>query len=137
MLNPFTLLFTKMQGKRFFNHIYIGKHGERIAVRYLKFRRYKILETNFESRYGEIDIIAKDKDIIVFVEVKTRTNDDFGQPEAAVNKSKQDKIKLAAKFYINKKRLSNFNSRFDIISIKIQKGKKKEIFHIKDAFRIK
>ena len=73
-----------------------GEQGEALAVRHLKKAGYKIIETNYRTRLGEIDIIAKDKDTIVFVEVKTRTSVHFGSPKWAVTPQKQKKISMVA-----------------------------------------
>ena len=72
----------------------LGKLGEDVACRFLTLHKYKIMDRNFRSRFGEIDIIAKDNqgDILVFVEVKTRMNDIFGLPEESVIYSKQQKL---------------------------------------------
>ena len=69
----------------------IGDMGERRAVKFLKKKGYKILETNFKTNFGEIDIIARKGDYICFVEVKTRSSDNFGEPREAVNFHKQKK----------------------------------------------
>ena len=107
----------------------IGKKYEQEAVDYLKKLKYKIIEQNFKLLpIGEIDIIAKDRNIIVFVEVKYRKNKNFGIPAEFVNKSKQQKITRTALCYIKKNRI-NADIRFDVISIC-----QNEIEHIKNAF---
>ena len=70
----------------------IGKKGETVAVRYLKKQGYRIVEQNYRSKVGEIDIIARDKQSLVFVEVKTRTNEKFGLPETSITQEKLEKI---------------------------------------------
>ena len=70
----------------------IGNFGEDEAIRYLIKNKYKIIERNYSCKLGEIDIIAKDKDVLVFIEVKTRTNDKYGSPSLAVNYYKKRKI---------------------------------------------
>jgi putative endonuclease len=117
-------------------HLRLGVAGERIAKIYLLLKGFSILETNYESRYGEIDIIAREKDTIVFVEVKTRKSEGFGEPEEAVNLRKRKKIILSARYYVRKKRLENCNFRFDIVSIKYLGKFRKKIKLIRDAFRI-
>ncbi len=77
----------------------IGKQGEDLAVQFLKKKGYKILERNFHKRYAEIDIIAIDGDTLVFVEVKTRTSDEFGNPLEGIGPWKQKALKRAALFY--------------------------------------
>ena len=100
-----------------------------MAERFLKNIGYGILERNFRTRFGEIDIIAKDNGSYVFVEVKTRKDEDgFGRPQLAVNKFKQRHLALAAITYIKKESL-NSDYRFDVIAICRDK-----IEHIKNAF---
>ena len=93
-----------------------GDNGERIAQKFLKRKGYKILATN-EKNIGEIDIIARIKKVIVFVEVKYRSTDDFGQPREAVNKAKQAKIRRAALVYLSSHKLTGSEVRFDVIEI--------------------
>ena len=95
----------------------VGKWGEEIALDYLKNNNYKILEKIFKCKIGEIDLIAKTNDIIVFVEVKTRSSDMFGHPREAVNYYKQKKIRSVALNYLKYKNLLNFSCRFDVIEI--------------------
>lgn len=114
-------------------HTEIGTKGEQLAAIFLKNKGYLILETNWRTGKKEIDIIAENGDCIVFVEVKTRSNFDFGFPEEAVTVSKKKLLKLAAEEYFEQKHPEK-NPRFDIISI-LQKGKNtQEIIHIIDAF---
>ncbi|MBQ7039972.1 MAG: YraN family protein [Clostridia bacterium] len=112
----------------------IGKTGEIAAAKFLKKLGYKIVEMNYKNRYGEIDIIARDKNYTVFVEVKTRTSTDFGYAAEAVNYKKQQKIITVAQMYPG----ITYNSymRYDIIEVYIDKTSKKvtDINHIKNAF---
>lgn len=108
----------------------IGEIGENIATKYLKQNGYKIIERNFIAKHGEIDIIARDKNEIVFIEVKTRTNGEFGKPIDAVNNIKQKHLKQAVKYYIYKNNLENEYIRLDVIEVYYVKSKTK-INHIK------
>ena len=112
----------------------IGKFGEQKACEYLVNNNYKILCKNFYCKQGEIDIIALSSDNeLVFIEVKTRTNLKYGTPSESVTITKKRHIISAAKYYIFKNNISDFNIRFDIIEIYI--GKFKCIInHIKQAF---
>ena len=94
-----------------------GKKFELIATNFLKEKGYKILENNYKNKVGEIDIICKDNDIIVFVEVKYRTSAKFGRPIEAVTPYKLMKIRQTATCYLKFKRLLNANIRFDAIEI--------------------
>lgn len=109
----------------------LGKLGEKLAKRFLEEREYQIICQNFRARQGEIDIIAKDKDeTIVFVEVKTRTNLEFGNPSEAVDKTKIEHIVKTAKYFLYSNNMRNKNIRFDAIEVFIYKGRYK-VNHIK------
>ncbi len=96
---------------------FTGNLGEKAAIEYLKKKKYKILETNYQNKVGEIDIVAKAKKVLVFVEVKSRTSDYFGLPSEAVGKRKQYKIRRVAQGYILKHRLFDSPVQFDVIEI--------------------
>jgi putative endonuclease len=113
----------------------LGIKGETLAVKFLKGEGYKIITRNYKTSIGEIDIIAKDRDTIVFVEVKTRSDEFFGQPFEAVNNRKRQKMKNLALLYL-KKQKKEFPVRFDVLSIFYRDNGKREIEHIKDAFEI-
>ncbi len=95
-----------------------GLEGEDFAVRFLKSKGYRIIERNFRTRYGEIDIVARRKAEIVFLEVKTRSSDSFGVPQEAVDRRKLSKISTVASHFIQKKGLENFSIKFEIVAIK-------------------
>jgi len=97
--------------------ISLGKYGEDFSCRFLRTKRYKIIERNYRSLWGEIDIIAKDKDALAFVEVKTRSSDKFGPPESSVTRTKQNRIRRIAESYIKTSKYQNLCFRFDVISI--------------------
>lgn len=114
-------------------HLETGKKGENLAVEYLKKKGYEILETNWRFRRSEVDIIAKDGPILVFIEVKTRSSDYYGKPESFVSKRKKVLMMDAASAYMNK--ISHtWEIRFDIIGILIEKNKDVIISHFEDAF---
>ncbi|MFH1904683.1 MAG: ribonuclease HII [bacterium] len=102
----------KQKGK-----ISLGEYGEDFTCRFLKTKRYKIIEKNYRSLWGEIDIIAKDKDTLVFIEVKTRSSDRFGPPESSVTRTKQNRIRRIAEAYIKTSKYQNLCFRFDVVSI--------------------
>lgn len=107
-----------------------GKKGEDRADAYLKKIRYKILERNYRTRFGEIDLIAQDGTTIVFVEVKLRTTGEFGSPLAAVDERKQKRLRRAAVRYLQSRGLyDRAPARFDVLGI-TPAG----IEHIKNAF---
>ncbi len=108
-----------------------GDEGELIATKYLEDKGYVVIKNNFRCTFGEVDIIAKDKDFIVFIEVKYRTNKKFGMPVEAVNKKKQQKIRAVANYYILKNKIKS-KVRIDVIGI--LSLDKVEINHITNAF---
>ena len=107
----------------------VGVKGEELAKTYLIKNKYKILEQNYTTKLGEIDIIAQFKNIVVFVEVKQRQSARFGLPREAVTPYKQQKIRRVAQLYLLKSGLNNANCRFDSIDILGE-----EITHIENAF---
>ncbi|MBW2599432.1 MAG: YraN family protein [Deltaproteobacteria bacterium] len=115
------------------NNIEKGKKGEDIAAAYLQKEGYRIVERNYRCLYGEIDIIAMDAGDIVFIEVKSRKSDNFGSPEEAVGIIKQRKISKVALNYLQEKKLTEHNARFDIVAIRfVPRGNRVKI--IKNAF---
>ncbi len=112
-------------------HNELGKRGEAIALETLKKKGYEILETNWRHEKQEVDIIARDKDELVIVEVKTRSTSFFGDPEEAVTPAKAGRLIEAAEAYVEEKDL-NMDIRFDVIAIIIDN--KITVNHIKDAF---
>lgn len=113
-------------------HNDLGRKGEAIAIQYLKKNQYEILETNWRFGKDEIDIIAKNDEVVVIVEVKTRTSNNLIEPEFAVIKKKQNFLIRAANAYIDKNNL-DVEIRFDIISIIVYPSYN-DIKHIADAF---
>lgn len=113
----------------------LGSEGESVALQFLKKQGYTIIQRNFKTQIGEIDIIAKDGETIVFVEVKTRKNDTFGAPYESVNTAKRQKMKNVALLYL-KKQKKELPARFDVISINCLQNGQKDIRHIRDAFEV-
>ena len=114
----------------------IGNKGEKIAADYLKKQGYRIVSKNFVSAHGEIDIIAQNKDFLVFVEVKSRKNNEenfknYGLPSEAVTKNKQKHIIFTAKIYLQQHHTDKA-LRFDVIEVYMDKNVK--VNHIEDAF---
>src|SRR2546425_12295493 len=95
----------------------LGKEGERVASRFLEARGYRILERNYRTRRGEIDLIAEDGRILVFVEVKVRLDDRFGGPAAAITRAKQARIARLAQQYLAWRRGGDRAGRFDGVVI--------------------
>ena len=113
-------------------HNELGQHGESIARQYLEKKGHQILETNWRTGRAEIDIITKWNDILVFVEVKTRSDNYFGEPEDFINQKKKDLLIGAAGIYMELVH-HDWEIRFDVIAI-IIKNDHPYIKHIEDAF---
>lgn len=112
-----------------------GKSSEELAARYLKKRKYKILAQNYRTRFGEVDIVARHKRTIVFVEVKSRKTNRFGHPKGAVTRQKQKKMTRVALHYLKQTGQNDAKARFDVVSIQINQGKP-EIEVIENAFDV-
>lgn len=113
----------------------IGKTGEDAAAVFLKGKGCRILERNFKCRLGEVDIVACDGETICFVEVKTRSSEDFGLPQEAVSRQKQTQISKTALHYLKTKKLFEKSARFDVVSV-LYKGSVPKIDLIKNAFEL-
>ena len=113
----------------------LGKEGERVAERFLKGKGYKLVERNYRCAGGEIDLIALDKRVIVFVEVKTRTGHGFGTPFEAVEFRKQQKMIHAAQYFLAQRKLQQRDARFDVVGISWP-GREPVVEHIENAFEL-
>ena len=111
----------------------IGKIGEEIARKFLMRKGYQIIESNYRYGHGEIDIIAKDGDTLVFVEVKTKKHGDFGDPLYWISRKKQLQIGKIARAYLYEKGMENIDCRFDVIVLQWQEGTY-QLEHLEDAF---
>ncbi len=111
----------------------LGKIGEDTAVKYLEKMKYKIIKRNYRNRRGEIDIIAVLDNILVIVEVKARSNKNFGNPIDSVNNEKVKRIKNCTNYYIYKEKMKFYEIRFDVIEI-YQIKEHYVVNHIKNAF---
>jgi len=120
----------------------LGQHGEHLAARTLKRKGMKLLAKNYRCPSGEIDIIALDpttrresgRETIVFVEVKTRSDDSYNTPESAVNASKRRRIRKAARYYLSHHPTNQYSIRYDIVAIVAPPDGKPQIKHITAAF---
>jgi putative endonuclease len=112
-----------------------GKESESLAVRYLKKNGYKILEQNYRNKLGEIDIIAKEKGTLVFVEVKARKTHVFGNPKWAVTPKKQRKISMVALYYLKATKQIHVKARFDVVALSLAEDNS-QIEIIKNAFEL-
>ena len=112
-----------------------GEKGESLAAWYLKKNGYKIIEQNYRTQLGEIDIIAKEKKTIVFVEVKARRSMRFGNPKWAVTPKKQRKISMVALYYLKTTNQTSAKARFDVVAITSNRDQP-QIEIVKNAFEL-
>ena len=111
-----------------------GAQGEQIAVDYLKRRGYRIQQRNYRCKQGEVDIIAWDGAVLVFVEVKTKSRTDFGAPQTMVTRRKQAKIVQVAMVYVQEHRVRDTALRFDVVAVTCLPGTAPEVAHVPAAF---
>jgi len=116
-------------------HKLIGRQGETAAARFLRRRGYRILEQNFRCQAGEIDIVAEDGGVLVFVEVKARTQEEFGLPQAAVTEGKQRRMVLAAQSFLQQRGIKGVDCRFDVVAVQLAPDGSRRLELIKDAFQ--
>lgn len=114
-------------------HNDLGLQGEKLAITHLQQQQYCILETNWRFKRAEVDVIAKDGAVLVFVEVKTRSYNFFGEPEAFVSEKKEAFLFDAANAYMEQI-AHDWEIRFDIVGIIIPKYGSPQVKHLKDAF---
>jgi len=95
----------------------IGRRGEKLAAKFLRKKGYKIVDRNFRTRFGEIDLIVKKKGLLVFVEVKTVAGDSAGQPEWRINRNKVRRVRKMAEIYLVKKQPAYENLRIDAVCL--------------------
>jgi putative endonuclease len=113
----------------------LGKRGEELALSYLKKKGYKIIEQNYRSKLGEIDIIAWESGAFTFVEVKTRYTNRFGGPKGAITQQKKRKISMVALEYLKKTKQMGYKARFDVVAVHI--GPDRPVIElIKNAFNL-
>ncbi|MBM9604313.1 YraN family protein [Desulfopila inferna] len=119
-----------------YNGISLGKAGEKSAAHFLRKKGYTIIQTNYRTRYAEIDIIADHRNTLVFIEVKTRKTNFLETPLAAVTVNKQRHISMAAQLYLGSKNLFDKDARFDVIAVYLGGGTTPRIEHIENAFEL-
>jgi len=115
-------------------HLRYGELGERAAKKHLKRQGLKFLTANFRSPRGEIDLIFRDGDCLVFVEVKARSSEEWTRPAAAVNKERRGRLTRAALDYLRLLRNPPVKLRFDIVEVLLQDGAVREVRHLPNTF---
>ena len=117
-------------------HLRRGRLGERAAKRYLRRAGLKFLIANFRSPRGEVDLVFRDGDCLVFVEVKTRSSEDWTRPAAAVDRDKRRRLSRAALDYLRLLRNPRVKFRFDIVEVLLRDGRVHEIRHLPNSFQL-
>ncbi len=113
-----------------------GREGEDAAVVYLRQQGYRIIERNYRSQQGEVDIIAREGEFLVFVEVKSYTFRSYGSPAGAVRSNKKQSIVHAAQTYLYKSKITDTFSRFDVITLYQRPDGSRAIEHFRNAFMV-
>jgi putative endonuclease len=116
------------------NRLQLGRDGEQAAVRFLEKEGLAVVARGFRWHRGEIDVIARDGETVVFAEVKTRTDDDFGVPEESVTPAKRRQIRRVAAAYLAENRLESVPCRFDVLAVEFEADGAAVVRHLKDAF---
>lgn len=117
----------------------LGGEGEALAAEYLAGKGYQILERNYRCPLGEIDIIAREREALTFVEVKTRTpaSEGYGPPQLAIDQRKRHHLIRVASYYLAQKKITGMDCRFDVVIVRYLKGQgRPEIALIQDAFMV-
>lgn len=114
----------------------LGDQGEEIAAEYLTARNYRICARKFRTPVGEIDLIAEQQNVLVFIEVKTRRSIRYGQPASAVDFRKQQKIIHTAYWYLRQQHRDEQLCRFDVIEVYFSQDGKWSVQHFEDAFEV-
>jgi putative endonuclease len=117
-------------------HLRRGRLGERAARRHLRRAGLKFLAANFRSPRGEIDLVFRDGDCLVFVEVKTRSSEDWTRPAAAVDADKRRRLSLAALDYLRLLGQPRVRVRFDIVEVLLADGRVREVRHLPNVFAL-
>ena len=115
-------------------HLQRGELGERAAKKHLQKQGLKFLAANFRSPRGEIDLVFREDDCLVFVEVKTRSSEDWSRPAAAVNKERRQRLSRAALDYLRLLRNPQVKLRFDIVEVLLRDGEVREVRHLPNTF---
>ena len=114
-----------------------GRHGEALAADFLRRNGLTVLRRNCRSKWGEIDLLAREGEAVVFVEVKTRTTQQWGLPEDAVDAAKQFKLSMAARAICSHFKLHGRPLRFDVVAVLADPGAAPQIKHYRDAFSLR
>jgi putative endonuclease len=135
-MNLLEKLKAKFAGKEKPEHLRRGELGERAAKKFLQKQGLKFLAANFRSERGEIDLIFRDGDCLAFVEVKTRSSEDWSRPAAAVNAERRRRLSQCALDYLRRLKNPAVKIRFDIVEVLLNDGEVSKIRHLPNTFAI-
>jgi putative endonuclease len=133
-MNLLEKLKARFGGKKKPEHLRRGELGERAAKKHLQRRGLKFLAANFRSDRGELDLIFRDDDCLAFIEVKTRSSEDWSRPAAAVNAERRRRLSQCALDYLQRLKNPPVKIRFDIVEVLLKDGEVREIRHLENAF---
>lgn len=133
-MNLLEELKSRLTGKGKPEHLRRGELGERAAKKFLRRQGLKFLAANFRSERGEIDLIFREGDCLAFVEVKTRSSEDWTRPAAAVNAERRRRLSRAALDYLRLLKNPAVKIRFDIVEVLLAEGKVREVRHLPNTF---
>ena len=135
-MNLLGKLKARFAGKEKPEHLRRGELGERAAKKFLQKQGLKFLAANFRSGRGEIDLIFRDDDCLAFVEVKTRSSEDWSRPAAAVNAERRRRLSQCALDYLRLLKSPEVKFRFDIVEVLLRDGKVGEVRHLPNSFSL-
>ena len=115
-------------------HLQRGRLGERVARAYLQRLGLKFLVANFRSDRGEIDLIFRDRDCLVFVEVKARSSEEWGRPAAAIDRERRRRLTQCALDYLRRLKNPPIKTRFDVVEVLLRDGEVREVRHLPNTF---
>ncbi len=119
---------------RFSSTLQAGAYGERVAAAFLRRQGYRVLYRNYRTTRGEIDLICRCKEMLVFVEVRSRAGEDFGRPAETIGSAKQESLRHAARRYLELLGREDILYRFDAVEVKLQAGTNPVCALLKDLF---
>ena len=136
LVNLLAKLKTRFASKAEPEHLIRGKQGERAAKKFLQKAGLKFLAANFRTERGEIDLVLRDKDCLVFAEVKTRSSEDWTRPAAAVNAEKRRRLSRCALDYLRLLKNPPIKIRFDVVEVLLKDGAVQEVRHLPNTFSL-
>jgi putative endonuclease len=133
-MSLWSLIRRPFEARRLPTHLQRGERGEQIARAHLADAGITCVTTNFRCRYGEIDMVCRDRDCLVFVEVKTRSGQRWGRPADAVDRKRQLRLSRAALVYLRRIKNPSVKARFDVVEVILNDDQVQEIRHLPNAF---